>query len=649
MRKSLSSAVAVAVLAMANAAFAAEAGAPVAVETDAEEYAIDEVLVTAERMPATRMNTPANVSVVTAQEIADNHYKTAAEALQHVNGVSVEQTGTHDFVSLNGNERVVFLIDGRKMNNEQGAATGTAMYNLSMLPSMENIERIEVVKGGGSALYGSDAVGGVINIITKKVKTSKTTLDINGGSWKAWNYELTTQGAVNGLDWFLTGGIQKRDHVGYKAQGRNGGGDKAYPRSGKLDNNSFSANLGYTINDRRSVRVVFDHKSNHDWSWLNESHHTGRADKARHEVFNNMAVSYNFKEGTKTPGVLRYYNNNKTSEFYGGFNTNLQGLDYQNGWELGDHTLIAGAEWHESKSSNISSRYTDEKMRNAAAFVQDTWKLAGKWSLVPGLRVNHHSEYGNKWLPKVAVNYNANDKTQVYASWGRVFRSPTADDLYSYIGMSVAEIDAADPYASVGNPDLKPETGYTATIGMTHKFTKDMTAELSVFQSKLHDAITWMYDPSLSVLGGSHYRVYNMDTAKQRGLELSFKHRLNDNWSYDLGYSYLHQEGAVKGVEQGNRSNAQPNGYRAGLRFKNGPFKANLFVTAKSGLDSYNYARKSYALVDLNLSYDITKDLVVYLKGLNLTNQEYSAYKGRVGNRYYGLGRRVMLGMTYSF
>lgn len=146
--------------------FAAEGNA--AENESLDEYSMNDVVVTASRMPTERMETPANISVVTAKEIEENHFADVSEALENVNGVTISRQGNFDGVELNGDERVVVLIDGRRLNNDQGNSTGKGRVDLKMLPSMKNIERIEVVKGGGSALYGSDAVGGVINIITKR-------------------------------------------------------------------------------------------------------------------------------------------------------------------------------------------------------------------------------------------------------------------------------------------------------------------------------------------------------------------------------------------------------------------------------------------------------------------------------------------------
>ena len=126
--------------------------------------------------------------------------------------------GHQDIVRMDGDDRVAVLIDGRRMNMDKGAASGRAGIDLKTIAGLQNIERIEVVKGAGSALYGSDAVGGVINIITrhgKQVKNSST-LDISLGSWKTKTVDYSNQGSEGDWSWFLTAGIEDQGNMNFK-------------------------------------------------------------------------------------------------------------------------------------------------------------------------------------------------------------------------------------------------------------------------------------------------------------------------------------------------------------------------------------------------------------------------------------------------
>ena len=641
--------------AMGTTAFAAEAVHGESADVAADVYELEDTVVTAERRPTKKMETPANTTVITAREIEDNHYQSVDEAIGHVNGVSIVRMGggLRSYVRINGDDRVVIMIDGQKLNDDQGSASGRFSADLNMIPSMDNIQRIEIVKGGSSALYGSDAVGGVINIITKNAVKNETKVDINTGSWGSHNYTLSTQGKENDFSWFITGGLQKRGHFDYKFDG-----NSPTMENSDYNNNSFSMKLKNRFSDANSLVVSYNHKSVdsglYDCFGATSSLPSSYGNRLQ-ENFNNYAVTWNYNEDKDVPAYIRFFYNEKTINMGGQdpityavlqhapMYNRVMGIDTQRGWKLSNkHALVTGSEWHQSNSSNSLSGYEDRKLTNISLFVQDTWKFADKWTLVPGLRMDSHSAFGTHWSPKVAINYLADADTQVYASWGRVFKAPTADDLYYNAG------------GMYGNPDLQAETGYTATIGMNHNFNEKTSVGISFFQSRLNDAIAW-----LNIPGTWDYRATNLEEEKRQGMELSFKQELSPMWSYDIGYSYIRREATKKanGIAMGvDPSNLQPNGYRIGVHYHNGAWKANLLGTIGSGLDAQYYNNNSsYNIWDFNLSYDIKKNLTTYFKVNNLTNQEHFEQKGSLASAwgpasYYPCaGRFYQVGLTCTF
>ena len=614
----------------------------VAEAEELEEYSLDDIVVTAEREHDKQMETPAAQEVVTAEDIEANHYNSVAEAMSHVSGVVAGTTGNSDIVTINGDERVLILVDGQRVNVDQGAVLGKSSASLQMLPSLKNVERIEVVRGSGSALYGADAVGGVINIVTKTVKEMQTTLDVNAGSWGTYNYELTNGGSDGTFSWFVDAGLEKQNHVNYKMHGTS---HKA-PHSDS-DNNRFSINLKNQFDKSSSLVLNYNHRTVHRNMYYNAINGlSDEGDGLWSENYNNASLQYNFKENQTVPGYVRFFSNSRISrndaENIGNcsnFRTRTIGADYQNAWKLGANTLIAGAEWHKSNSSSTppaGGGYDDKTLKTLSVFLQDTWQIGKKWSLLPGIRFEHHNVFGSQWVPKVAVNYNANDKTQVFASWGKVFRAPTADDLYS-------DLDGMGK----GNPDLKAETGHTETIGFTHKFSKNSTVKLSLFKSVLNNAIEWVSVPSI-------YSPVNVSEEKRRGLDLSYTHKLSKMWSLDVGYSYLSQKAGSSSTTGAAGLNKQPNAYRFGIKYQQGPWKSNIYVKNISGLDDRYFLNHHYTLIDFNISYDFNKQGTVYFKVYNLTDQEYSTYMTTgdgMGNylAHPGQGRFFQIGVTYTF
>lgn len=620
-------------LCFGGTAYAAEAtgeAAEKAAETaSVEEYALDDIVVTAERIPTKKMDTPAVVNVVTAQDIEDNHYSDVTEAISHQDGVVIaRQADGSDYVTINGEERVLILIDGRRVNSDQGGTWGRSNSSLSMLPTVKNIERIEVVRGGGSALYGSDAMGGVINIITKKEHKNRTTIDMNTGSWGTHNVEISTEGSDGRLDWFVSGALHHQGNPHYNFKGTGYTAERGDGRG-----NDAAINLTHKFDKASSLNFVFEHRTigRHDWE---NGLPTGYGPHWARQIHNNVSVQYDFKQNQDAPGFFRIYQNYKSIDNQGEFSNRERGIDYQNGWKLDkNNTLIAGAEYRTSSSSNPGAGYQNEILSNTAVYLQDTIKLSKQWTFVPGVRMDNHSKFGTHWSPKAAINYNADDKTQVFLSWGKVFKAPTADDMYY------------NAWGSVGNPNLKPESGDTTSFGISHKFDKTFNINFSMYYSKMNDAITWGFD-------GINYTPLNVNTAKRRGLDISFNKKFSKQWSAEAGYAYSHAESDDAGNLAGV-NNMQPNAFRLGVHYKQGPWKSNLTGKYITGLNRDHFLKTSPIICDFNLSYDFNEQGTVYFKVLNLFNQEYSKYPSSLssyGDLYYpGTGRFFQIGVTYSF
>lgn len=594
---------------------------------EAEQAVADdlgEVVVTAERMSSKKLDTPANVVVISDKEIADNHYSDLAEALENVNGVTITHMGggQQDTVTINGDSRVLVLLDGQRLNNEQGVSSGRGSVELDMLATLDNVQRIEVVKGGASALYGSDAVGGVINIITKKHYDNKTTIGLNYGSWGSSEKKITTQGNDGSLDYFIAGSLTRQGNFHFKdAVGNN----QTMPSSDFTGNN-LAIKLRNTFDDSSSATVLFNHHALDANVWENPSEdginfNTNAWNPHVDGLYNSISATYDFKEDKDVAGHVRYFNNYKGMDFGGKYSTRTQGIEYQDGWKLSDrHTLIAGAEYRWSNSSNPGSGYEGKDINTKSVYWQNSYKFDPKWTLITGTRVDIHSEAGTHWSPKIAVNYKADDNNNFYANWGKVFKSPTADDMFNY----------------GGNSNLKPEKGWVATLGMNHRFDKKNSMDINLFTSKINDAINWAPGP------GGIWSPYNVDEEKKRGLEINFKSKLTDNWTVNAGYSYIRSE-----INSNlNVKNTQPNGYRLGVAYKNRAVKANLHAIMANGLSTSRFAESRNAVFNFNASYDINEQLNVYFKALNLTNQHYAVSDSK---SYPAPGRFFQLGVNFSF
>ena len=609
---------------------------------------LEDFIISAERIPTNKWDTPANITVITAQEIEENHYVSVGEALSHVNGWVAGQ--------MTGGDRVLTLIDGRR----------TGMY-----PPMQAIERIEVLKGGNSALYGSDAFNGVVNVVTKKGTKNETSIDLNTGTWRHHRYNITNQGVVDKFSWFVTGTLEKSHASSFKRGYEKDTWDTSTPEGGE---HTLSLRLDQRFTDSDSLTFDFSHKTTRIRYYYPYQRYY-LPDSTNKYLTNFFSLTYNFKEGTSTPGWLRYVHNYYTY-------TNLgenpyerwQGVEYQNGWELGQHKIIAGLEWHKTTTKNEGLNI-DANENTKSVYLQDTISMGDKWTLIPGFRYDHSSSFGSNWSPKIAANYRPDEKTKIYASWGKSYNAPSADMMYA--GLPDDEIideafkTISSPTFYYGGRGIQPEKGHSTLIGIEHDFDEKTGVTLSFFENKMKNLQQWLFDgPFYANRYGDSYPYYeyyavNYYPLKSRGFELTYRQKINDHFSYNIGYSHTHTH--MEHPDDGDIPyyRPQPNGYRIGLNYKNRGLKMNLLGVMASGINTnittnwtytnavQAYPSKRYAVFDFNLSYDVNENLTFYFKALNLTNQHYSNRESNVydGKKqvYPGSGREFIYGMNYKF
>ena len=280
--------------------------------------------------------------------------------------------------------------------------------------------------------------------------------------------------------------------------------------------------------------------------------------------------------------------------------------------------------------------------------MNDTWEFLPSWTLNTGIRYDNHSEAGNETTMSAALNKRLSDSSHMYVNWGQVFRAPTTDDLFYY---SPAGTDEYGGWfgPSLGNKDLIAETGETWTIGYQTLINSRTDMTINYFESDLDDAIAWeygeycTYEPSY---------VRNIDKQKKKGMELNIKHNVNDNLDIEASYTYLSVKNNEnnKGFEKDN--NAIPNMYRAGIRYHDNKWNADIFLRAGTGASNVKYVESSYITVDCAITYKATKDLSFFAKGYNLFNEAYAEQGGITGGKYYSYpaqSRRFIVGAEYKF
>lgn len=607
-----------------------------------QEFVLDEYVVTAARTETKLVDTPANVTVVDASRIEEGRYTDVSEVLKDVPGATVIDDGTGattKSVMLNGDDRVLIMVDGRRMNFDMGTFNGNSGFDMNMLPDVNLIERIEVVKGHGGSLYGSDAVGGVINIITKKADHAYGKVSTGFGSNQARDMKAMYSFKEGKTGVTVAASKYKQGYYKYKDVADDA--TKRWPGNSSFENEKISLKVSQELTADSNLEIGYDHgkMEGNSFSYIgNTPFYATTTDKTT----DNFYAKYDWVLNDQNNGYIQVYHNNldykAITSPISHYKEKTVGIDAQQAITTSEtNKLIIGSSWRKSDVDN-KGMY-DESIDNLAVFVNDQWEFAPTWSLNAGARLDHHSEFGSETTMSAGINKKLDDNSHVYVNWGQVFRAPTTDDLYTYF----PDIGYGE---SFGNPYLKPETGDTWTIGYGTVINDKTNVNISYFQSDLDDAIDW-------VTVDKNSYVENVSEQEKRGIELSVSHELNDNLDVEASYTYVRVENKYGNSEFVRDSNAIPNIYRLGLRYHDVKWNAGLFLRAGSGADSSQYVDSSYVTVDMSVNYKANDAVTIFAKGYNLFNEAYAEHGGKTydGNSYSypAQARRFIAGVEYSF
>ena len=608
-------------------AFAAETSAT---GDDMQEHALDETVVTATRTPSEEMKANANITVITGRDIERRHYTDLTQALRDVPGVIVNQYAPAGYnnsngLYINGSNDVVILVDGVRQNY----AGGTGASLTTVLKDLSGIERIEVLRGSASTLYGSDAKGGVINIITKKVKGQKTTLETAFGSYGKQLYRVSTEGTEDGWDWRLK--YQKDKSGDFK----DGNGETT---PSELDADSVGLHLGRQL-DKASY-VAFNLRSYKDSDRYQALYEKKKGQEPQAGSYKHMTGSllwnWTIDETMKNQMVLE---RSKYKYKAGGYGLEIWSWRFSDQFDkkLDNHLLTAGFEF--TKDETKGSQLTNQGLLNRSVYLQDQWNIVPALKFIAGVRYDRNSAFGSHTSPSVSLGYDLTPKTHAYISYSEYFLTPTPSNLYS---------------ARYGNPNLKPETGDTREIGITHDFGSGFNLAAHYFKRRSEDRIGYSYLTR---------RYANVGDEDAHGWDLQLAKRFDSHVRAHLGYTHTN-------VGKTEQRAAKVDGYipkgqvTLGVDYINRAFDASL--RARGMIDRPGpqtpdvkgsfFPEDSYWVLDLALNYKVAEQTKVYLKVNNILDKFYAEHSNARGNWggnpeewWSAPGRNFIVGVEHSF
>ena len=603
----------------------------------ANEHSLGETVVTATRTPNKELKADANITVITGRDIERRHYTDLTQALRDVPGVTVNQYAPAGYNNstkfyINGSEDVVLLIDGVRQNYAGGFAASLT----SAMKDLSGIERVEVLHGSASTLYGSDAKGGVINIITKKAQGMKTTLGIGYGSYSRQLYSVANEGGANGWDWRVK--YQKDKSGDFK----DAHGDKT---PSELNADSIHAHVGKQLSKASYLGIDFrSYKDSDRYQALYEKRAGLHINRGNYDHFdgsliwnvqindttkNQMSVSRSkydydiFTYGTWTPLGSLYEFDVQTWRFSDQFDK-----------QLGDHLLTAGFEFTKDDTTiknGGSVSIDDRTLLNRSFYLQDQWSILPSLKLTAGIRHDSNSAFGSHNSPSVSLGYDIDPMTHAYVSYSEYFLTPTPNQLYA---------------PTYGNAKLKPESGNTKEIGIARDFGRGLSLTASYFMRHSKNRIG--YHPVT-------YQNINVGDEDAHGWSLQLTKRMDSHWRTRLGYTLTH-------IGKTEQRDVNVDGYlpkdqwNIGLDYRNRDFDSSLLargMIGRPGPVNGAFPIDNYWVVDLAMNYQIADATKIYLKANNIFNQFYAEHSnvkyGAPGQWWTAPGRNFMIGVEQSF
>ena len=517
---------------------------------------LDEVVVTGTRTPHSVKDVPVETVLITREDIEQSNAQTVSDLVKTVPGLSV---GGNDDIFGGSSSRArlrglsfndgygLILIDGQRIHgSSQSGAHGEYAVGLNQIP-VSMIERIEIVKGPSSVLYGSDAMAGVINIITRKVPQKATA----GAGVKYGWYDVS-----QGKDYYTDAVTTPTDY-----------GETRYTRTAyAYTGNRINEDMGFLLHyshEESDGTSTSPYENNRDalmgklavdftdrakgWMKGELSSFERETTSTTEEDSYRISLGFDFKPSQNHQFIVKgyhYVDDFSTSTRDGDIGFDQAELQYT-WYGPADHVITSGVEFQrqsidyfmDNSSSGVTTRTTVlEDVDTFSIFLQDEWTLFKKLVLVPGIRYDNHSTFGDSFNPKLSAMYKLRESTTLRASVGKSFKSPTIRQLYYDVPFYHS------PFWVTSNPDLEPEESIGYSLGIEQWMLDNrLMASLSYFRNDIDDMV--VTDRTGQTYEGADLYIYeNVDEATTQGIEVAAQFYPYDNFSILFGYTFTDSE-----------------------------------------------------------------------------------------------------------
>lgn len=572
-----------------------------------EKIKIEEVVVTASRMEEPLEETTSSVVVIKEEDIKRMNVNFIPDVLRRVPEMNIVQNGgegklTSVFLRGGSPTATLVLIDGIKMNSPTAG-----VFDFSSI-SVDDIERIEIVKGPQSTVYGSEAMAGVINIITKKGEGKpKADLLLEGGSFGTYKGAVTASGSLKNLDYRITSSYFHTDGISAAADGT---------ERDEYRNAYLSWKLGAKPSKNSELEVFGNYY--YDRTELDGfDFATGRAadalnfiQSAHHFLLAARGKLYLLDKWEQILSVSTYRDEFEFRDPDTAFNNadvinKRQVLDWQHNLYLTNSlTLTGGFEFRNDEGENKGN--FEDSIDNKAFYLMGKVKAFDDRLIVTaGLRHDDHETAGNKTTYRLGAVYHIKSADlSVRGSYATGFRAPSLDELF---------------FPFFGNPSLKPEESKAFEVGIEKRFLKERASiAVTYFKQDYDDLIQFDF---------ATFAVANVAKAEVEGVEVVGSFKVTDTLGLRAGYTNLDAKDEVTGERLTRRPKDKLN-VGIDYSYRDLSASADLLYVGKRFDSATNTDLASYVVVNVSGTYKVTKNIAAFARIENLFDKDYEEAGG---------------------
>ncbi|MER2916635.1 TonB-dependent receptor domain-containing protein [Morganella morganii] len=652
----------------------------------------DTIVVTASGFAQEMRDAPASITVITKEQLQNKPAANLIDMVKDVEGVSVIGGSLKPDISIRGlsGDYTLIMVDGRRQNSRESRPNGSGGYEAGFIPPVEAIERIEVIRGPMSSLYGSDAMGGVINIITKAVADEwHGSMGMGGIIQESKDY-----GNSANTDFYVSGplikdklGLQVYGGLNYRRE------DKLLEGTPRKDDKNITAKLAFTpIEGQKFLaevgRSTQEHTSTPGKSIDETTTRGGIVQKNnKSEVHNNRnhwALTWKGDWDEINSEVSVYQENTIRKTNTGKWNKVSE--DWVMAYEarqpevtntvvdgkvtafLPSNVLTVGGQYQYAKlkdDSMIKNKQTvTEKMtaEQKALFVEDEFSVTDDLTLTGGLRMDDHEFYGKHWNPRAYAVYKLTDEITIKGGVAKAFRAPTLRELSPNFGTST-QGGAAIMY---GNRDLKPETSVTEELGIAYDHESGFSASATLFNTEFKNKLTsYQVAGQTDPLTGLNMFIYdNVGKANIRGVEMASRIPVAEKWNLNLNYTFTDSERksddeklngkSLKGqpleMTPRHMANARLDWqYRPDMNFyTQANYTGKQVWAAQRNGAKQPRERSGITTLDLGMTYQVMPNALLNFAVLNIANEKGDDIETN-GNWQIDEGRRYWANLKLNF